>query len=366
MLEDDTMTIKLLGIGGMGLMLSPSAKHLKREAPARFLRIHDRGTKDDRRDRCRQAWKDHGADIVHDYEALVGAGDYDGVVICAGKNGDDCGIFRALVPLMQQNKTGRPLILHLSTVSAGFAQAAYDFLSDEGIDYVNYPLTGGPLGAEKANMLILASGPDAIYSRLEPMLQAIGNPRYFGSSVTAGAEVKLIGQLMVFNGLTGICSAAALKAECFQEELSGSRQAEFFDFLNSGAGGTRQWDVALSKGILDNTWDQGFMIQHAVVDAIYAAKLCRERGLPALAVIPMCATALVFAYLLDKYKGTPLATHAVVREMIRENAPGLDDFINKHISYSDVDASIKNCITVLPQQVKGSVLLDINKDSFGR
>ena len=101
------MTIKLVGIGGMGLMLSPSAKHLKPGSPARFLRIHDRGTKDDRRDMCRQAWKDHGADIVHDYEAIVDHGDYDGVVICAGKNGDDCDIFRALVPLMQRNKKGR-------------------------------------------------------------------------------------------------------------------------------------------------------------------------------------------------------------------------------------------------------------------
>ena len=61
------MTIKLVGIGGMGLMMSPSAKHLKPGSPARYLRIHDRGTKDDRRDACRQAWKNHGAEIVHDY-----------------------------------------------------------------------------------------------------------------------------------------------------------------------------------------------------------------------------------------------------------------------------------------------------------
>jgi len=358
------MTMKLLGIGGMGLMLSPSAKHLKPGGAAQFLRIHDRGTQDDRRDSCRQAWKDHGADLVHDYETLVGDGDYGGVVICAGKNGDDCDIFRSLVPQMQRNKKGRPFILHLSTVSAGFTRAAYDFLSAEEIDYVNYPLTGGPLGAENANMLILASGAESMYARLEPMLKAIGNPRYFSTSVTAGAEVKLIGQLMVFNGLVGICSAAALKSACFQEELSGAAQADFFDFLNGGAGGTRQWDVALSKGIRDDIWDQGFMIHHAVVDAIYAAKLCRERGLPAMAVIPMAAIALAFAYLLSKYEGAPLATHAIVREMIRENAGGLDRFLNQNLSYTDVDASINNCIAVLPKRVQDSVMLDIDKDSF--
>ena len=40
------MTIKLLGIGGMGLMLSPSARHLTLEGPARFVRVHDRGTRE--------------------------------------------------------------------------------------------------------------------------------------------------------------------------------------------------------------------------------------------------------------------------------------------------------------------------------
>ncbi len=106
------------------------------------------------------------------------------------------------------------------------------------------------------------------------------------------------------------------------------------------------------------------MIHHAVVDAIYAAKLCRERGLPALAVIPMVATALAFAYQLDKYEGAPLATHAIVREMIRKNSSGIDDFVNRHISYSDVDASINNCIEVLPRRVKDSVMLDMNKNNF--
>ncbi len=358
------MTIKLVGIGAMGLMLSPSAKHLKADGPARFLRVHDRGAKDARREACREAWRAHGAEIVKDYGALIAGGDYDGVVICAGKNGDDRDIIRSIAPLMKKNKKGTPFILHLSTVSAGFSRTAFRFLKAAGIDYVNYPLTGGPLGAENANMLVLASGSETIYARLEPMLKAIGNPKFFGDRVTAGAEVKLIGQLMVFNGLLGICSAAALKSECFGEGLSGPGQAAFFDFLNGGAGGTRQWEVALSKGVRDGVWDQGFMIEHAVVDAIYAADLCRSRALPALAIIPMTAAALAFAFLLRKYGGTRLSTHAIAREMIEENAAELDDFINRHISYTDVEKTIQNAVTLLPERVKASVMLDIKSEDF--
>ena len=50
--------------------------------------------------------------------------------------------------------------------------------------------------------------------------------------------------------------------------------------------------------------------------------------------------------------------------MIQKNASGLDEFLNQHLSYSDVDASINNCIAVLPQRVKDSVMLDMNKDNF--
>ncbi len=358
------MALKLLGIGGMGLMLSPSAKHLAQDGPARFIRVFDRGTRDERRDACREAWLDHGAEIVSDYGALVGDGGFDGIVICAGKNGDDREIFKSVIPHLNQSSNGKPFILHLSTVSSGFALAAHEFLSKQGIDYVNYPLTGGPLGAETANMLILASGDKAIYDRLLPTLETIGKPKFFGESVSAGAEVKLMGQLMVFNGLIGISSAAALKSECFSEDLSGASQSEFFDFLNGGAGGTRQWDVALSKGVRDEVWNQGFMIHHAVVDAIYAAKLCRERGLPAISVIPMVSIALSFAYLLKKYDGTPLATHAIVREMIKTNARDIDAFVNKNVDYNNIEASINNSIDVLPDHVKRTVLLDISSADF--
>ena len=358
------MASKFVGIGGMGLMLSPSARHLKPDGPARFLRVHDRGTRDDRRDACRRAWQEHGADLVTDFESLVGDGRFDGVVICAGKNGDDYEILRTLAPQLQQGGGAPPFILHLSTVSSGFVQAAHDYLQGLGIAYANYPLTGGPLGAESAAMLILASGERAFYDRLEPVLQTIGNPRFFGTSVTAGADVKLIGQLMVFNGLMGISSAAALKAACFEEALVGGDQAGFFDFLNGGAGGTRQWDVGLSKGVRDDVWDRGFMIHHAVVDAIYAADLCRERGLPAVAIMPVLGVALSFAYLFSKFEGQPLATHAIAREYLRDNAGDIDRFVSRHLHFPDVEKSIMSCIEVLPPRVKASVMLDVQPAGF--
>jgi 3-hydroxyisobutyrate dehydrogenase-like beta-hydroxyacid dehydrogenase len=361
------MPLNLIGIGGLGVMLSPSARHLKTpQGGARYLRMFDRGARDSRRDACRESWRKHGAALVSTYDELIGDGHFDGVVICAGKNGDDFHIIRELAPLLKARCSKLPFILHLSTLSAGFVAAAYQFCASNGIVYGNYPLTGGPAGAEAATMLILASGDAKLYPKVEPMLRAIGAPRYFGENPTAGAEVKLIGHYMVFNGLAGITSAAALHAGCFGGEISGEAPTAFFDFLNSGAGGNRQWEVALKKGVQNGIWDQGFKIQHAVVDAIYAAQLGADKHLPLFAILPMIHLALALAFLLQKYPGQPLATHAITREFIGSNKAEFDEFFRKHHRFPDIEACIQSCIAALPGEIRQSVMLNIRKEDFER
>src|SRR5262244_3132785 len=363
--------IQLAYVGGLGLMAGPAGTHLKPDGPAKVLRVHDRGNPGAQRDAFRAAWKAHGAELVSTFEALIGDGKLDGVVVCAGKNGDDVRIIADLARLLQARCDTPPFIMHLSTVSAGFSVAAHAFCTQLGIGYVNYPLTGGPLGAQLGGghpngMLILASGDQALYERLEPTLKVLGRPKYFGSSVSAGAETKLIGQHLVFNGCTGICTGAALHAECFADgALGGPQQAEYFDFLNGGAGGTRQWDVALSRGVKENDWSTGFNIRHAVVDAIYAAKLAQEKSLPRFSIQPMLNITLAFAFVLRKYPQAAVATHAIARELVASAAPELDGFMSEHgVFGGTVDACLTSSIAALPSAVQQTVLLNVSEASF--
>lgn len=351
-------------IGGLGLMASPMARHWNASGPARVIRVLDRGTISERHDRCRQAWRDHGAQLVADIPELVGKGDLDGFFICAGKNGDDIPIISKLIDSLPKEGR-RPFICHMSTVSAEFALAAASYCERHDVDYVSYPLTGGPVGAEKGTMLILASGSAAVYERLLPALQKLGSPRYFGESISAGSEVKLMGQMMVFNGLIGICSAAALHSECFQDgTIGGKSQAEFFDFLNGGAGGTKQWEVILSAGIRNDIWDAPFFLSYASIDAIYAAQLAISRGLSCLAVKPMIDVALAFSYVLNEIDSR-LATHAIVREMVASRADELDRFIVEHSGpLTDLRQCLRKCIESLPANLKVKVALDVAAQHF--
>lgn len=347
------MGLRLVGIGGLGKMLGPSATHLQDSKEAHYLRMYDRGTPGAHRDQCREAWRKHGAKLVSNFEELIGDGDFDGVVICAGKNGDDYKIIKELSSMLK-NK----FILHLSTVSCDFVNKTEKFCQQHHIQYVNYPLTGGAKGAASAKMLILASGDKSFYDRMLPMLSLIGVPKYFGQDVTYAAAVKLIGHVLVFHGLMGMSLAAVLHKNVFHYETLDPQQIEFFDFLNNGAGGTKQWDVMLRHAIENNNWTDGFLLKHAVIDAIYTAQLLLEKKIPNLLILPLIEVVLLFSYLLNQSQSDTLATSAVAEMIARLPQKTIDDFIERHISLN-INQSMQNCIASLPEEIRQTLLLDV-------
>jgi 3-hydroxyisobutyrate dehydrogenase len=174
-----------------------------------------------------------------------------------------------------------------------------------------------------------------------------------------------MGHLMVFNGLMGITSAIATHSECFQNgRLGGTEQGDFFDFLNSGAGGTKQWDIVLSQAIKNDFWETGFFIKYAAVDALYTAALCLEKKVSFVVIESITNLALVFSYVLNHEK-KELCTQAIVREMVSEKARDLDAFILKHSGpKGDSKTCIQKCLESLPSGIQKQVKLDITAIDF--
>jgi len=359
------MTLKLVGIGGLGTMLSPSAKHLQDHSTAKYIRILDRGGMNDIKKQRRHDWTEHGAQLVSHFRDLIGDGDFDGIVVCAGKNGDDYEIFIQLISLLKQNTSDHNyFILHLSTVSCDFVKATYEYCHRHNIDYANYPLTGGAKGAETARMLILCSGDIKLYEKTKNMLEKIGVPKYFNSDISYAAAVKLIGHVMVFHGLLGISLASALyknitdikNINLNQEQQN---QIEFFDFLNSGAGGTKQWDVALRHSLSTHNWQTGFSIRYAVIDILYTIRLLLEKNIPGLLILPLLEITLLFIYILKNNADKNLAAQAV--EQLIANTPHelIDQFLTKNLSL-DIHHCLQTCINLLPSDLKKILMLEVS------
>lgn len=349
--------LKLILIGALGTMLGPSAKHLLPASSVRVLRILDRGTAGEQRAYYRQAWKEYGAESVASIEALIAANDFDGLVLCAGKNGDDYQLLQQLIPQLKPHT----FILHLSTVSCAFVKATTAFCVQHQIDYVNYPLTGGAVGAAQASMLILAGGPTPIYQRLEPFLHYLGKPRYLGRDENSGAVTKLIGHVLVFNGLIAISSAASLQARCTHHTTFFEEQVALFDFLNQGAGGTRQWEVALKNGIQDHDWQKGFLLKHAAIDLIYLLQLMIEQKQFPTAFSALFELAYSFAYLLQQGFEN-YATQLIAEYWLHpEQAKNLQNFLTAHFdSTLNATEKLNRCVALFPADLRKNVMLEVN------
>ncbi len=358
----ESMTInpglKLIGIGAFGRMLSPSAKHLSNSEIAKYTRVLDRHKVSFHHDNCRSNWSMHGATLVNNYEALVGDGDFDGVVICAGKNGDDYAIFERIIPLLYA-KNRNYFILHLSTVSIDFVKLTYDYCKSHNVEYANYPLTGGVVGAESAKMLILGSGDEILFEKVRPMLMKIGNPKYFGKAVERAAEVKLMGHIMLFNNLVGISSAIALHTKILERNTPEADQVELFNFLNDGAGGSRQWELTLRKVLEHNDWSEGFLLKYAVVDILYAIQLMLSKDMPAFSIFPLLELSLVFSSILATEKDEFSMQYILSAMLKPEVSVKINQFIQENLSYQDVNQSFHNCINSLPEDIKQSVMPNI-------
>lgn len=367
------MEWKAASIGGLGIMNRWMGNYLPADGPFKFVRVFDSPRHDPERDAAREHWQSHGATLVQkgNYEALIGDG-VDVVTICMGKNLELTQVLPRLVAVMKARCGERsPLIFDMTTLSPRCVRLAFQFCQAQGIQYVNAPLTGGPKGAQEGKMLILYGGPQQLFGQLSgPFLSKIGTvpERPFGENPEDGAKVKMQGQIGVFGSLSAICGSVAMDTMAFREgQLGGKAQADFFDFLNNGAGGMRQWVVAVSLGVREDVWTgKGFLNPHAAVDAAYAAQCAAEFDLSRRQVIdPLCGTVVALGHVMKQH-GMETATHCLVRELYGDRARELDRAVDAsgYLKATDAGSAIKCAVDSLPEQVRKTVMLDISADNF--
>jgi 3-hydroxyisobutyrate dehydrogenase-like beta-hydroxyacid dehydrogenase len=356
MLGEDVMDQFAL-IGGLGVMLSPSAQHLQQATTMRVATVLDRGRASSARDAARQAWRDYGASLVTDYVSLLEGCAH--VLVCAGKNGGDLAIIKNIVQHWQDRGQNEGVIIHCSTLTPAFVVAAFGYCQQFGYDYVNYPLTGGAKGAIQAKMLIMASGSESVFRAHESWLCCLGVPTYYGKEVALAAKIKLMSHAMVFSGLHGVSVASLLYQEV---GLSSERsdQVAFFDTLNQGAGGTRQWDLVLRQALAHEDWQTGFRIDHACADLLYLLQWMIESKVPEAFCLPYFPVALLLIYCQIHFAEDNFATQAVIRLGDLKHRQVLDAWIDSLQEYKTSASCLGYCVGLLPDAYVLQIGLDIS------
>lgn len=102
------------------------------------------------------------------------------------------------------------LIVDMSTISPVAVRRMQADLKVVGTDFIDAPVSGGPIGAKNATLTIMAGGDAGAFAKAEPFFRGMGTTITHVGAPGAGQAVKLCNQLICGINLQGVCEAIAL------------------------------------------------------------------------------------------------------------------------------------------------------------
>lgn len=175
----------------------------------------------------------------------------------------------------------------MSSTKPSEARHFHAVLAARGVSFVDAPVSGGVIGAEAGTLAIMAGGSPADYSRVQPLLAALGKPVLVGPN-GCGQLSKLCNQLIV-GGTLGIVAEALLLAEAGGADPAAVRTA-----MRNGFAESRILEVH-GQRMLDRHFLPGGQVKsqakdlHNILDAAASAGL----SLPLTTVVTECYDAIL-------------------------------------------------------------------------
>ncbi len=121
------------------------------------------------------------------------------------------------------------VLVDMSTVSPAASKQVADALAARGIDYLRAPVSGSIALAKAGTLSVMASGPRAVYDRVEPLLATVSAKRFYLGDAEQARYLKL-----VVNSLVGATSSLLAEALAFGRK-GGLSVADMLDVIGQSA-----------------------------------------------------------------------------------------------------------------------------------
>lgn len=102
------------------------------------------------------------------------------------------------------------LVVDMSTIAPAAVRRMHADLKAKSIDFIDAPVSGGPIGAKNATLTIMAGGEAPAFARAEPFFRGMGTTITHVGAPGAGQAVKLCNQLICGINIQAVCEAIAL------------------------------------------------------------------------------------------------------------------------------------------------------------
>jgi 3-hydroxyisobutyrate dehydrogenase len=163
-------------------------------------------------------------------------------------------------------------LLQTSTIGPEAAARLADRAAQAGVPFVDAPVLGTKGPAEEGKLIVLASGPEDVRERVDPLFDAIGAKTLWLGEAGAGSRLKLVINTWLLALTEGLAEAIALA-----EALDVDPQT-FLDAIDGGPVGAPYANIK-GKLMMERDFPPSFPLELALKDARLALAAAEEQGL---------------------------------------------------------------------------------------
>jgi 3-hydroxyisobutyrate dehydrogenase len=162
--------------------------------------------------------------------------------------------------------------IQMSTIGVEWTLRLAALAAQRGVTFVDAPVSGSSVPAEKGQLVILASGAGPVRGRVEPIFDVLGRQTLWLEHIGDGSRLKLALNNWLAVLVEGMAETLTLTATLGLDPHL---------FVRTIAGGPLASPYAVAKGnaMLDAQFQPGFPLRHAAKDATLARDAAQHHGL---------------------------------------------------------------------------------------
>ena len=179
------------------------------------------------------------------------------------------------------------LVVDMSTISPVVTRELAERCAEQGVGWVDAPVSGGDVGAREATLSIMAGGSEEDFARARPLFEALGKTIVHVGPVGAGQVVKACNQVVVALTIEAVSEALVLGSR------AGVDPATIIEVLSGGLAANKVMEVR-GRNFLEHDFTPGFRVELHHKDLGIALQTAREYGvaLPNTAAVDQMLQAL--------------------------------------------------------------------------
>ncbi len=264
---------------GLGVMGYPMAGHLARAGHE--VTVYNRTS-----DKARQWVAEYGGRACPTpAEAAV---EQDFIMLCVGNDQDLLEVVSGPQGVLSGVRSGAVIVDH-TTASAEVARHIAQLAQQQGVGFIDAPVSGGQAGAEHGQLTIMVGGEEAVFDLARPVIHSYAKMIKLMGPVGNGQLTKMVNQICIAGLVQGLAEALH-----FAETAGLDGEAAMAVI---GKGAAQSWQMEnRHKSMLAGEFDFGFAVDWMRKDLAIVLDEARNNG----AQLPV--TALVDQFYADVQK----------------------------------------------------------------